>query len=157
IETDNEHAADKPGLSTLNYEPSTSANWGPWSDSHRRIRVYETRPVAAQMLTHVLGDDAILCDAPLHWAKRCEQDSDALSSFTVDVDVGSGGHIRWCLTSRRGETPDASPADWLSKTERWRSVSSIRFGGSLTISLGIAAGCETLPNPAVPSDNREKR
>ena len=22
--------------------------WGPWSDSHRRIRVYETRPVAAE-------------------------------------------------------------------------------------------------------------
>src|SRR5882762_2314176 len=25
-----------------------SRNWGPWSDSHRRIRVYETRPVAAE-------------------------------------------------------------------------------------------------------------
>src|SRR5215470_6621429 len=23
-------------------------NWSPWSDSHRRIRVYETRPVAAE-------------------------------------------------------------------------------------------------------------
>src|SRR5262249_42897006 len=26
----------------------TRATWGPWSDSHRRIRVYETRPVAAE-------------------------------------------------------------------------------------------------------------
>src|SRR3974390_2502034 len=25
-----------------------SFEWGPWSDSHRRIRVYETRPVAAE-------------------------------------------------------------------------------------------------------------
>ena len=43
---DNEHATDKPG--PLNYEPSTSGNWSPWSDLHRRIRVYETRPVAAE-------------------------------------------------------------------------------------------------------------
>src|SRR6266480_4057433 len=45
---DHEHLADKSSPSTLNYEPSTSANWSPWSDSHRRIRVYETRPVAAE-------------------------------------------------------------------------------------------------------------
>ena len=25
-----------------------SGGWGPWSDSHRRLRVYETRPVAAE-------------------------------------------------------------------------------------------------------------
>ena len=27
---------------------TTLIKWGPWSDSHRRIRVYETRPVAAE-------------------------------------------------------------------------------------------------------------
>ena len=27
--------------------------WGPWSDSHRRIRVYETRPVAAEAQGHL--------------------------------------------------------------------------------------------------------
>src|SRR5437773_9692902 len=26
----------------------TTKKWSPWSDSHRRIRVYETRPVAAE-------------------------------------------------------------------------------------------------------------
>lgn len=26
----------------------TGEGWSPWSDSHRRIRVYETRPVAAE-------------------------------------------------------------------------------------------------------------
>ena len=26
----------------------SSLNWGPWSDSHRRLRVYETRPVASE-------------------------------------------------------------------------------------------------------------
>src|SRR5213080_1307922 len=26
----------------------TTMKWSPWSDSHRRIRVYETRPVAAE-------------------------------------------------------------------------------------------------------------
>ncbi len=27
---------------------SPSVGWGPWSDSHRRLRVYETRPVASE-------------------------------------------------------------------------------------------------------------
>ena len=27
---------------------TTLINWSPWSDLHRRIRVYETRPVAAE-------------------------------------------------------------------------------------------------------------
>src|SRR4030095_6642134 len=27
---------------------SPDLKWSPWSDSHRRIRVYETRPVAAE-------------------------------------------------------------------------------------------------------------
>jgi hypothetical protein len=31
-----------------NYYITTLMKWGPWSDSHRRIRVYETRPVAAE-------------------------------------------------------------------------------------------------------------
>lgn len=30
----------------LHHDPDW--NWSPWSDSHRRIRVYETRPVAAE-------------------------------------------------------------------------------------------------------------
>jgi hypothetical protein len=30
----------------LHHDPDS--NWSPWSDSHRRIRVYETRPVAAE-------------------------------------------------------------------------------------------------------------
>ena len=32
---------------------TTLINWSPWSDSHRRIRVYETRPVAAEAQGHV--------------------------------------------------------------------------------------------------------
>lgn len=31
-----------------NYYITTLMKWSPWSDSHRRIRVYETRPVAAE-------------------------------------------------------------------------------------------------------------
>src|SRR5436305_10751937 len=31
-----------------NYYITTLIKWSPWSDSHRRIRVYETRPVAAE-------------------------------------------------------------------------------------------------------------
>jgi hypothetical protein len=34
--------------SHLKLLPSSLENWSPWSDSHRRIRVYETRPVAAE-------------------------------------------------------------------------------------------------------------
>ena len=30
------------------YYTMTTMKWSPWSDSHRRIRVYETRPVAAE-------------------------------------------------------------------------------------------------------------
>jgi hypothetical protein len=32
---------------------TTLMKWGPWSDSHRRIRVYETRPVAAEAQGHL--------------------------------------------------------------------------------------------------------
>src|SRR5580765_5036759 len=28
--------------------PPSALEWSPWSDLHRRIRVYETRPVAAE-------------------------------------------------------------------------------------------------------------
>ena len=34
--------------SLVTRHPSLSVKWGPRSDSHRRIRVYETRPVAAE-------------------------------------------------------------------------------------------------------------
>ena len=30
------------------HNPRSAFEWGPWSDSHRRIRVYETRPVATE-------------------------------------------------------------------------------------------------------------
>src|SRR3954451_23450851 len=33
-----------PGFCTTH----SAFKWGPWSDSHRRLRVYETRPVAAE-------------------------------------------------------------------------------------------------------------
>ena len=34
------------------YYTMITMKWSPWSDSHRRIRVYETRPVAAEAQRH---------------------------------------------------------------------------------------------------------
>ena len=39
-------SASRAEMLLLHHNPDL--NWSPWSDSHRRIRVYETRPVAAE-------------------------------------------------------------------------------------------------------------
>src|SRR5437870_10545242 len=91
--------------------------WSPWSDLHRRIRVYETRPVAAeaQGRSEMSSDEIRMTNETVH--DGCRPDS----SFDIRHSTFELHHLEWCSHVDLHHEPPPSQ----SGVQNWLHLESV--------------------------------